>query len=248
LDPNMAAWLRYRGIFSDEEPIELSVCHHCSNGGFRADENAQTTIGGLYAAGECMTGPHGADRRGGHMLAATQVFGARAGRHAGRRAGKAQPPPIQERALREAASDLAALGQRRGSQSVLVLRQALQESNWRDLLWGRSEQGLDRVQETVDNIREQMSSDLHIDSTRSLVQALELENMLDVTEVVARVARMRQETRGSHYRLDFPERNDDEWLKSITVKRVNGEMKLGTVVLDPGWQDRAKELDGFRWG
>lgn len=248
LNPNMAAWFRYRGIFSDEERIEVSVCHHCSNGGFRVDENAQTTIPGLYAIGECMAGPHGADRRGGHMLAATQVFGARAGRHAGRKSSKAQPQSAKERTIKKATEEILALKHNQGSQSVLMLRDFLQENNWRDLLWGRSEDSLRRVQDNVEKIRELLWRDLCIDSTRALVQALELKNMLDVTEIVSHAARMRLETRGSHFRLDFPERNDIDWLKSIIVQRINNKVQLDTVVLDPGWQDRAEELAGFRWG
>ncbi len=248
LDPNMAAWYHYRGIFSDEQLIEVSVCHHCSNGGFRVNENAQTTVPGLYAVGECLTGPHGADRRGGHMLAATQVFGARAGRHAGAGARRGELPGVDADRVQAATAEIDALKGSRGKQSPGALRQALQARNWRDLLWGRSEEGLGRVLAEGARIRESFSTDLHVDSPRDLVEALELGNMLTVTEMIARVALMRQETRGSHYRLDFPERNDRDWLKSITVKQVDGRMNLDTTVLDPGWQDRAAEVAGFRWG
>jgi succinate dehydrogenase/fumarate reductase flavoprotein subunit len=72
--------------------------------------------------------------------------------------------------------------------------------------------------------------------------------MLVVTEMIARAALMRQETRGSHYRLDFPERDDLDWLKSIVVKQVGGQMHLDTLVPDPDWQDRAAKVAGFRWG
>jgi len=248
LDPNMAAWYHYRGIFSDEDLIELRVCHHCSNGGFRVAENAQTTVPGLYAVGECLTGPHGADRRGGHMLSATQVFGARAGRHAGGGARRGALPCVAADRVQAATAEIDALKAIRGKQSPGTLRQALQARNWQDLLWGRSKEGLGRVLAEVEQIQESFSSNLHVDSPRDLVEALELGNMLTVTEMIARVALMRQETRGSHYRLDFPERNDRDWLKCITVKQVDGRMCLNTLALDPGWQDRAAEVAGFRWG
>jgi succinate dehydrogenase/fumarate reductase flavoprotein subunit len=248
LDPNMAAWYHYRGVFSDEELIEISVCHHCSNGGFRVDRNAQTTVPGLYAVGECLTGPHGADRRGGHMLGATQVFGARAGRHAGDRARRGMVPEVDADRVQAATAEIDAVKGSGGSRAPGALRKALQARNWQDLLWGRSEEGLGRVLAGVEQIREAFTSDLRVDSPRDLVEALELGNMLTVTEMIARVALMRQETRGSHYRLDFPERNDRDWLKSITVKQMDGRMHLDTLVLDPDWQDRAAEVAGFRWG
>lgn len=248
LDPNMAAWYHYRGIFSDEEMIEVTVCHHCSNGGFRVDENAQTTVPGLYAVGECLTGPHGADRRGGHMLAATQVFGARAGRHAGNSARQGAPPGADAEQLQATLHEIDTLKGSQGQQVPGELKGILQQRNWQDLLWGRSEAGLNRVLAAVEDTREAFSSSLCVDSPRDLVEALELGNMLTVTEMIARVALMRQETRGSHYRLDFPERNDGNWLKCITVKQVDGRMHLDTLALDPGWQDRAAEVAGFRWG
>jgi len=222
--------------------VEMSVCHQCSNGGFRVDENAQTTIPGLYALGECMAGAYGADRRGGHMLASTQVFGARAGRHAARRARSITPQAFE---VNDAKDEIAQIEKSRGAQSPQELKRVLQESNWRDLLFVRTDAGLERALSQVEQIR---AESLRVESSRDLVEALELQNLITATEMVARAARMRQETRGAHYRPDFPARNDAEWLKCITIKKVNDALRVDTRVVDPGWQDRASNVVSSRWG
>ena len=248
LDPNVAEWLRYRGIFSNDELIEMSVCHQCSNGGFRVDENAQTTIPGLYALGECMAGAYGADRRGGHMLASTQVFGARAGRDAARRARTIARQTFDQQLTPDAADEIARLKESRGTQSPQELKRALRESNWRDLLFVRTAEGLARGLSQAEQIRAEFTAHLRVETPRDLVEASELQNLLTATEMVARAAQMRQETRGAHYRPDFPTRNDTEWKKCITLKKVNDTLRVDTVVVDPHWQDRASNIMSSRWG
>jgi fumarate reductase (CoM/CoB) subunit A len=246
----VADWLHYRGIFSDEEMIEASVFQQCSNGGMRVDENAQTSVPGLYAAGECMTGCHGADRLGGNMLGATQVFGARAGRHAARLVRtrtRALPEPAPA-ACRQFTDDLALLMANKGHERPGRLKLALQQSNWRELLFVRSAEGLQRVLAEAKRMRQAASSDLSVQSPAGLIEALELQNMLVATEIVAGSALARTESRGAHYRVDFPARNDGEWLKVVVAQQVNGGMQFTTRVLDPDWHDRSGDMGKGRWG
>ena len=85
-------------------------------------------------------------------------------------------------------------------------------------------------------------------SPAELVEALELQNMILATEIVAATALARTESRGAHYRVDFPARHDSKWLKSIIVQQVNGEMQIATRVLDPEWHDRSDDMGKGRWG
>ncbi len=248
LDPNVAEWLHYRGILSNDELIEMSVGHQCSNGGFRVDENAQTAVPGLYAAGECMAGAYGADRRGGHMLASTQVFGARAGRDAARRARAVRHLAPDEECARAAIDDIARLTQSRGTQSPHELKRALQARNWRDLLFVRTADGLARVLAEVQALRDESAAHLRVETPQDLVQALELSNLLTATEMVARAALERHETRGAHYRPDFPDRNDVDWRRCITIHKTTDAMRLDTLVVDPNWQDRTHNVVSSRWG
>ncbi len=246
----IADWLHYRGIFSDEDLIEASVFHQCSNGGMRVDEHAQTSVPGLYAVGECMSGCHGADRLGGNMLGATQVFGARAGRHAARSAPALSRTvaEVDQTACQQFVDHLARLKSCTGQQRPGRLKLALQQSNWRDLLFVRSGAGLRRALAEVERIRQAASDDLLVQSPAEMVEALELENMLVATGIVAQSALARTESRGAHYRVDFPTRNDAEWLKSVIVRQVNGEMSVTTRALDPEWHDRSGDMGKGRWG
>lgn len=247
LEPAVREWLHYRGLFSGSELLEAATCHQCSNGGFHVDENAQTTVPGLYAVGECMAGAYGADRRGGHMLAATQVFGARAGRHAARRAkgtGRAEVAAAGQ----DFAVDLQVLRLMGGRTTPAEARRRLQDSNWRDLLFARRAEGLRRVLAEAQRTPETTAEHLSVGAPADLVQALEMQNMLLVTRLFAKAALAREESRGAHYRLDFTERDDAQWLKCTTLKQVNGADRLGALVVDRAWQDSAKRVTSYRWG
>jgi fumarate reductase (CoM/CoB) subunit A len=239
-------WL-YRGIDFSTDVIELGVCHHCSLGGFRIDENGETTLPHLYAAGEAAAGPHGADRMGGHMLLASQVFGARAGRHGAAYAKGRKHPEIDSSITRDYAGRIEALQAKKGSQKPQELKRRLQESAYYNLLVTRSTGSLTRFLEDVSNIYDETNSRLSVDDPQELRDALELRNLLVLAEVEARACLERTESRGPHYREDFPEQDDKKWLRSITAKKVDGALQLDTVALDPGW--RSKDEERVRsWG
>ncbi len=239
-------WL-YRGIDFTKSPVEIGVCHHSSLGGFRIDENAQTTLPHLYAAGESVAGPHGADRLGGHMLLASQVFGARAGRHSAAYAKGRRLPDIDSQALRAAEVRIKALRDRKGDQKPAELKRMLQQSAYYNLLVIRSKESLTRLLSDIRGIAEEMISRLSVTSPPELVEALELQNLLLLAELEANVCLKRTESRGPHYREDFPLQDDKSWLKSMTVKKVNGSPQLGTVALDPTWESKGDEKVK-RWG
>ena len=75
-----------------------------------------------------------------------------------------------------------------------------------------------------------------------------LRNLLDVGELVSNVCLKRTESRGSHYRVDYPERNDEAWQRCITAKKTDGGIKLDTFVIDPEWEFRPGDMGGTHWG
>ncbi len=233
-------WL-YRGIDFAHELVEVGVCHHSSLGGFRVSENAATTLRRLYAVGEAAAGAHGADRIGGHMLLASQVFGARAGRHAAALARRRQHADLDDRVLRRSEERITALRDRNGKQKPGAVKRKLQESAYDNLLVVKSEKSLTRLLDDVTGIHDEVLPDLSVTDAHDLVEALELRNLLVLAGIEATVCRERTESRGSHYREDFPRQDDRTWLKSVTVRQVGGEPVLGTVVLDPTWQSRDEE-------
>ncbi|MDP3063222.1 MAG: FAD-binding protein [Chloroflexota bacterium] len=229
-------------------PVEFSILRHCSHGGLVIDEFGRSTIPGLYAGGgEVAAGPHGADRVGGHMLGNGQVFGARAGRDAAQYAktmGIRRPPSS---VLGERLERLRYVGALKGPLSPAVAKRKLKRRVWEELGVIRSEASCRRVLDTVEAIRDEELPNLAAQKPFDRIEAMELWNMLTVAEMEARAALMRRESRGCHYREDFPERDDEHWLRSTTVGKTEKGMELGTVVLDPDWKERPEVMEGIRF-
>ena len=241
-------WLDYRGMDWSKDYVEINVVHHCSNGGFRINENGQTTILGLYAVGETATGAYGADRLGGAMQAFSQVFGVRAGKHAAATAKARDLPPVDDQTAESQLQRIADLKKSRGDQKPFELMKMLKKTAWENLLAVRSRESLTQFLQEMKRICNDLVPRLYIENTPVLVEALELESLLKVGEIVANVALMRTESRGSHYRDDFPNRDDANWLQSITVKKTAGKMQLSTLKLDEEWKDKPDDLGEARWG
>jgi fumarate reductase (CoM/CoB) subunit A len=242
-------WCKTHGVDLSKEYVEANVSYHCHNGGMRIDENGETTIPGLYAVGETAAGPYGVDRVGGCMMASSQVFGTRAGKHAAAIAREMKTPlAIDDNLI---SNELERINNLKKSKGVLKpgeLKKRLQKVAWENLLIVKSEESLCQLIEEIEGIRNDMTLRLSVEDTADLVNALELNNLLTVGEIIAMSARERKESRGNHYRDDFPDRDDTNWLHSITVKKVGNEMKPGTLVRDPEWSDTAGDVGNLRWG
>ena len=238
----------YRGVRYLEEPIQFNICFHCSNGGLRLDGNGMTSVPGLYAAGETAAGPHGANRLAGHMLGMTQVFGAIGGCHAAQTtAGKHLLEPSRQ-TIQNALEPIEEFKGMAGGEKPARVAEDLRQLAWDNLLVPITQTTIDAALAGILEIRENRLNRLMVETTDDLIQALELRNLLIVGEILARATGMRTESRGDLYREDFPERDDANWLKVITVENNNGEVGLGTEAIDPDWSDREGDLQGYRWG
>ena len=242
-------FLRYRGIDPASGPVELTMGHQCSDGGFRIDTDAMTTIPGVFAAGEATTGMHGADRIGGHMLANGLIFGARAGRSALRWAGRYSAPadigalskPQQERIRSRAAGD--------GATDPHRLLKDLKQSAWNNALVVRSEAGLKGLLDDIGSIETESASSLGIRQPEDLTAALELENLLLVGKAVATAAVERRESLGGHYREDYPGRKTSELPKAFLLSySEDRRIHIKQEVVDPEWKEADAEIGNERWG
>lgn len=198
-------WYRERGTDLRKDKVEITCSAHAINGGLRIDQDAQSNIKGLFAAGEVAAGPHGADRLGGNMSVTCQVFGGRAGRAAAARARE-----IDHRAIDdpfEGHDPLPATAGDGAKVDLATLRQRLQDAANRHLLILRDEPGLQAFQAECAALRHELAGAARIDTPADTVQALELGNLIEVGELMARAALARPESRGSHYREDHPERD-----------------------------------------
>jgi fumarate reductase (CoM/CoB) subunit A len=194
--------LKRAGVDLAEETIEIGMVVQNFNGGILIDENGFTGVQGLYAAGEVTGGVHGADRPGGNNLIDTQVFGYRAGRAAALEATEARVG-LMKTALPESFRT----GSLSSKEKEIVTRSA--EAYTRHLTIVRTEKGLREVLQFVDE-----NKGHHLP---------QVENRLTLGEILATAALTREESRGTHYREDFP-RTEPAWTKRIIIsKGAEGE-------------------------
>ena len=129
------------------------------------------------------------------------------------------------------------------------MRAKIQRSNWEKLLILRSDKSLSENLRNLEAARTESLPRLTVGTPSELVEALELQNMIDVAELVTQAALLRRESRGAHYRDDHPTRDDANWLKVIRFNNKSGRAPQA-FVLDPNWKDMPDDLGlgGYNWG
>jgi succinate dehydrogenase / fumarate reductase flavoprotein subunit len=223
----------FAGVDITQEPIHIKPGNHYAMGGVKTDVNGATSIPGLYAAGEvaCVS-VHGGNRLGANSLLDTLIFGRRSGQHAASRAKQIELGRPSQSALSDAERQVAELvGRERGSRRVSELRRELGATMDQHVAVFRTEDGIQQALETVKRLQEEATTayidDLGTVFNQDVMGAIELGFMLDCAECTCVAALHRTESRGAQYRTDYPERNDDEWLKHITVTRDDEGPEIG---------------------
>jgi succinate dehydrogenase / fumarate reductase flavoprotein subunit len=214
-----------------DEPIPVRPTAHYSMGGIDVDINGKTEIDGLYAAGECScVSVHGANRLGGNSLLEIVVFGKISGEHAAEYAASVDFAEISDSPEKEQIERLNALYNGSGKETLANLRNELSETMTKGVGIFREESGIREALEKVREIKERAKnlkvSDTSKTFNTNLQQTLEFLNLLEISEVIALGALERKESRGAHYRTDYPKRDDENFLKHTIVRKENGELKL----------------------
>lgn len=231
------------GIDISEEKMEVGPTAHYSMGGVVADIKCRTKIRGLFAVGEVMSQIHGANRLGGNSLLDTVVFGKIAGNEAARFAKEVGEIQKTESSL---------LGSTANSQiefddGIFILKEPIIFRNEIQELMkynagiireeGKLQNGLKRILElkmeffSKDNIMKEFNID-----DENVILALEVKSSLIVCEAIIRCALMRQESRGAHFRSDFPNLDDEKWKVNIYCRKEGRDMVL--------LKDNVKEIKG----
>jgi succinate dehydrogenase/fumarate reductase flavoprotein subunit len=224
------------GVDINREYVETVPVVHYFMGGIYVNENHESSIPGLFAAGEVASGLHGAERLAGCSVADIIVFGYRAGKMAAESAMKLSEPKIdwdQVATFKKRTIDL--LKRKVPGKGIrpVAIKNMIRDLMWEHVHLLRDEKGLMAALEGIKRIREEYLPRLELasDSPRwnyEWIDALEAINMTDIAEMITRAALARTETRGAHAREDYPKKDDDNWLKNIVIKCVDGEMKLTT--------------------
>jgi fumarate reductase flavoprotein subunit len=196
-------------------------------GGVHTDIDGATPLGGLYAAGEtaCVS-INGANRLGSNSLPECLVFGARAGRAAAEYASAAGSTPsvVEAQAIdevRRLERDL--LGKGPGTESIAAVRDDMQATMEEAAGIFRTGPTMAKGADTLAELQERVGNVGLADTSRSfnteLLAALELANMLDISESILQAGMQREESRGAHQRTDFPARDDERFLTHLMVSR-----------------------------
>jgi succinate dehydrogenase / fumarate reductase flavoprotein subunit len=238
----------FAGVDITREPIHIKPGNHYMMGGVKTDIHGETTIDGLYAAGEvaCVS-VHGGNRLGANSLLDTLIFGRRSGEHAAERAKRMGHGRASRASLTDEERRIAELlGREPGSgRRVAEIRHEMSVVMDRYLGVFREAAGIETALQTIRNLREQYATAYVDDRSRifnqDLLGEIELGFMLECAECTCVAALHRTESRGAQFRTDFPERNDEEWLKHITLTRKDDAPEIGYAPVSiTQWQPAAR--------
>ncbi len=228
----------YLGLDPVTDPIPIQPTAHYAMGGIPTDVDGRVTVDaqntpvpGLYAAGECAcVSVHGANRLGTNSLVDLVVFGRRAGRHILQFVQENELHPLPKEPDYQARAEIEWLLESDGDEKVATIRAELQEAMMADVSVFRTGDGLRRARQKLGELRNRYTR-IGIDDrgrtfNTDLIEAIELGYLLDCAEAIVACALAREESRGAHYREDFPQRDDVNWLKHTLVTRTSGGLEL----------------------
>ncbi|MFQ5900917.1 MAG: FAD-binding protein, partial [Thermodesulfobacteriota bacterium] len=221
----------FEGVDPVYSPIPIKPGAHYSMGGIKVDAKGATEIKGLYAAGECAcVSVHGANRLGGNSLLETIVFGRRTGKSASKYAISSEFQPFPDSYLAKAAHNIALILNRSKGEKASSIKKDLsiimnkKVGVFRD--GERLRDALNKVYELKDRFKKVVMDDKGDSYNTELQGVVELGNLLDLAETIVSGAVKREESRGAHCRIDFPERDDKNWLKHSIFYKKNGEFEI----------------------
>lgn len=223
--------MEFAGLDPVETPIPIRPGAHYQMGGVRTNQWGETAIAGLFAAGECAcVSVHGANRLGGNSLLETIVFGRRAGVKAGEYAGTAGHGTPSPQHLAEEQARVERLLAQTGEERAWQVRRDLGETLSTNLGIFRTKESMATARSKVRELQQRAAAVTVQDKGRvfntDLIQALELQCLVELAETIVAGAFAREESRGAHYRSDFPARNDDAWLRHTLTRRTAGGVNV----------------------
>jgi succinate dehydrogenase / fumarate reductase flavoprotein subunit len=231
----------YAGVDATREPIPVQPTCHYMMGGIAADsegrvatDNEGGIFEGLFAAGECAcVSVHGANRLGCNSLLDTLVFGRRAGRTIAALVPLMDWPKVSATCEKEAVARITDARGRKGSERIGAILSELQTQMMTSVSVFRCKQALSQTRDALAGLKERYGRVALTDGSRrfnrELMDYFELGHMLDLAQVITQCALWREESRGAHFREDFPTRNDKDFLcHSMALWRDTGPPALMT--------------------
>jgi succinate dehydrogenase / fumarate reductase flavoprotein subunit len=243
----------YLGIDPDETPIPVLPTAHYAMGGIPTDiqgrvvmDGRGTVVNGLYAAGECAcVSVHGANRLGTNSLLDLVVFGRRAGRHIGDYVKQADLPQLEKTAADPARAWIDRLTDGASGPHGGYIMDEMQTTMMEKVGIYRNEKEMQLAVDEIQALRERYRSvrvqDTGKQFNTDLLEIIELGNLLDLSLITAASALSRQESRGGHSREDFPDRDDDNWLKHSLAYLEDDTVRLDEKAVDTSiWEPKPR--------
>ena len=236
--PDITEFARtYLGVEPYTEPVPVFPTAHYAMGGIPTNIKAEVlsdnkkVVPGLYAAGECAcVSVHGANRLGTNSLLDINVFGKRAGIYAVEYAKTAKFVPVPKGAVDETVALLEHMRNATGTEKVAVLRKELQDTMDLNAQVYRTEESLDEALAKIAELRKRYENvqvqDKGIRFNTDLLEAVELGFLFDLAEVLVVTAKERRESRGGHFREDYPDRNDDKFMVHSMAYKKGSKIKI----------------------
>lgn len=229
--PGMVERCREVGFDLARAPVKVSPTAHFHMGGARIDRWCRSSLDGLFVAGEDSGGVHGANRLGGNGVAESTVFGAVAGDAMAEFVSSRPVFQLDSQQVEAAITEALQPLRLDTGEDIHGIRREIEELMWEKGGIARSGPGLEAAIAELDNLAERALR-APVPSIREYNLAwqewLDVRNILTVARLTCHSALARRETRGCHYRTDFPSEDDQEWLCNILVQQDNGEPRLWT--------------------
>jgi succinate dehydrogenase / fumarate reductase flavoprotein subunit/fumarate reductase flavoprotein subunit len=204
------------------EKVEVAPTAHFNMGGIRIDKNGSTNLEGLFAAGEDAAGVHGANRLGGNGVAESTVYGARVGDFVANWVKQIPHDEPSVEQIRDAQNSANQFLENKNGENPFALREELGKLMWEKVGIVRDGMKLSEALFEISKLKERSAS-LAATGGRQFNlcwhQTLDLRNLLTASELIARSASLREESRGAHYREDFPQTDNPNWLRNIFLSR-----------------------------
>ncbi len=238
--PDITEFARvYLKVEPTKEPVPIQPTAHYAMGGIPTDTDGRVVLGpeeeivpGLYAAGECAcVSVHGANRLGTNSLLDLVVFGRRAGADAARHAKESTQLEVPDKPESRTLATLDGILGRTSGDNAGEIRKELQDNMFDLAFVVRTEEGLSKMQEILGGLRARYDRVAITDKgsiyNTDLMEVVELGYLLDCADTLVAGALVRTESRGAHFRDDYPTRDDDNWLKhTLAYREDDGSIRM----------------------
>jgi succinate dehydrogenase/fumarate reductase flavoprotein subunit len=222
--------------FNWKEPWDVSPSSHYMMGGVKIDPHGHSSMKNLYAIGEAAGGAMGANRLGSTSIADIFVTGIEAGKEMSTWIKEREKGKISNSLISREVEKIEKLFGQKGPKRPIKLKRELQKLMRENVGIVRDGERLSGALSQIDRIEEEVKNALSVSSIRryntEFLDTVELKNMLTCARMIATCALERKESRGAHLRLDYPDKDDDHWLKNIIIQKKEGKMETSFSEID----------------